>query len=93
MQSREVLRRLERRTIVVLHADELSELLESADTVREERTSIAGLIRILRIDGQTVVQEQPPDSKKVVLRKFSSREEAELFFEKRLQDRLLQLRC
>ena len=85
MKSRDLPRRLERRAIVALQADDLSDLLDLADTLCEENTSIAESIRILRIDGRIMVQEQLPDTKEVVVRELSSRKEAELFVEKRLK--------
>jgi len=84
VKGREVLKEIERRRVVVFPADGLAELLESAETVREEDTFVAGANRILLIDGQIVFQEQTPDTKDVVVRRCSSRDEAERFTEDRL---------
>ena len=84
MKGRDVLKEIERRRVVVFPADGLAELLESAETVREENTFIAGAIRILLISDEIVVQEQTPDTKDVVVRGCSSRDEAERFVDERL---------
>ena len=84
MNGREVLKKIERQALVVFPADGLAELLESAETVREEDTFIAGAIRILLIDGQIVFEEQTPDSKDVIVRGFSTRDRAERFVDGRL---------
>ena len=77
-------RRWKGRSIVVLRADELSELIESAELLREDDTCIAEKIRILRVDDRILVQEQVPETKKVILRELPSREEANRFVEDRL---------
>jgi hypothetical protein len=70
--------------IFVLRAGELSRLLESAELLREDDTSIAGKIRILRDGNRILVQEQVPETKKVIVRQLPSREDAERFVDDRL---------
>ena len=77
-------RRLKGQSIVVLQADELSELIESAELLREDDTCIAGKIRILRVDDRYLVQEQVPETNKVILRELPSKAEAERLVEDRL---------
>jgi hypothetical protein len=69
---------------VVLRAQELSVLLESAELLREEETCIAGKIRILRVDDRILVQEQAPETKDLIVRELPSKEDAERFLEDRL---------
>ena len=75
---------MKERSIIILRADELSELIESAELLREEDTCIAGQIRILRVDDRILVQEQAPETKNVIVRELPSKEEAERFVEGRL---------
>ena len=84
MKGREVLKKLGRKTILALKVDELGDLLVSAETLREDDTHLSGWIRILRIDGQVVIQEQTPDGTTVLVRKLATRKEAERFVVGRL---------
>ena len=84
MKGKDLLLKLQRRKVVVLDAHELTGLLESAETIREDDTSIAGPIRILRIDRLIVVQETTAEKKEVVVRRLRSLEEAESFVDQRL---------
>jgi hypothetical protein len=84
VKGKDLLLELQRRKVVVLDADDLMELLESAETIREDDTSIAGPIRILRIDRLIVVQETTTEKREVVVRGFRSLEEAQSFVDQRL---------
>ena len=84
MSGDEVLKRIAHSRIVVLPASGLAELLVSAEAVREEDTLMAGMIRILVIAKQVVVQEQTPDREKVIVRACASRDEADRFVDDRL---------
>ena len=71
-------------TVVELTPDELVELLTAADIVLEEDTKISGPIRVLSIDGATVVQEQTP--KRVLLaRSMRSVDDARQLVAERLE--------
>ena len=65
--------------------DELSELIASAELLREEETHLAGKIRVLRVGDRILVQEQHPETKKLILHEFPSEEEAGRFVEDRLK--------
>lgn len=69
--------------IVALDAEELPQLLELADVIREDDTCISGWIRILRINGSYAVQEQTPGGE-ILVRMLVSRKAAEHFIEDRL---------
>jgi hypothetical protein len=72
------------RRFIVIQAPELSELIESAELLREEDTCIAGPIRMLRVGRLLLVQEQAPETKDLIVREFSTTEEAERFLAERL---------
>jgi len=81
--NHDILGQLERQAIVTLGPEDLGELLESAETVREVDTGISGRIRILIVADNVIVQEQTPKDE-VLVRRMLSLEEAERFVEQRL---------
>jgi hypothetical protein len=85
MQISELIERIGRQAVVSLDREELPKLLEGAETIRADDTCLAGWIRVLSIGGQVVVQEQAPDGE-VLLRRLTSREDAERFVDRRLSD-------
>jgi len=62
---------------------ELAAILESSEIVRAEEISVAGTIRILKIDGDIWVQEQTPDGQ-ILLRPRPGIDQAMAFVEDRL---------
>lgn len=59
---------------VVLDAAELEPLLAAAAVLRDEDTIVAGRLRLLRLDGRVLLQEQTPDGR-LVARRVASEEE------------------
>jgi hypothetical protein len=78
-----ILGQIQRQAIVTLGPEELGELLELAETVREVDTCLSGWIRILTIADNLIVQEQTPEGE-VLVRRMASIEDAERFVEQRL---------
>jgi hypothetical protein len=68
-----------------LVSDDLSGLLEAAETIRADNTRLSGWIRILSLEGRVVVQEETPDGE-ILLRRLGSRATAERFVQGRLAD-------
>jgi hypothetical protein len=62
----------------------LAGLLEAADVLRQDDTCIAGMIRILSVDGVILVQEETPD-REVLARGMATREDADAFVNDRLE--------
>jgi len=62
--------------------DELAEILESAEVVHTETTPIAGMVRVLELNGTVYVQEQTPDGH-ILLRPRPDIEAAMAFVEGR----------
>jgi hypothetical protein len=85
MDVRELTERIGESVVVSLDPDRLPGLLEVAVTMRAEDTRLAGWIRILRIEGRLVVQEETPEGE-VLLRGLASRDAAERFVDRRLSD-------
>lgn len=69
---------------VRMAAVDLAAVLESAGILREENTGVAGMIRVLDLDGAVYVQEETPD-RQILLRPRPTVEEAMVFVEHRLQ--------
>ena len=85
MEIGELVVQIERQFIIALGGEDLPELLEAAEVIRADDTCVAGWIRILRIGGHFVVQEQTPEGE-ILVRRLKSRETAERFVEDRLSD-------
>jgi hypothetical protein len=83
MTGHDTLEQLERQAIVALAPEQLGELLQSAETVREVNTCLSGWLRILSIAGTALIQEQTPEGEFLV-RSMPSIEDAECFVERRL---------
>jgi hypothetical protein len=83
MTGHEVLEQFERKAIVALAPERLSELLQSVETVREVDTCLSGWLRILSVAGTTLIQEQTPEGE-LLVRRMPSIEDAERFVERRL---------
>ena len=79
-----LLERLAGPSPVEVTAEDLEEMISSAETVREERTGIAGMLRILDLDGSIFVQEETPD-RVVLVRPRRDLAEAAAFVDGRLQ--------
>lgn len=69
---------------VRMAAVDLAAVLESARILREENTGVAGMIRVLDLDGAVFVQEETPD-RQILLRPRATFEEAMVFVEHRLR--------
>ncbi|RKZ15768.1 hypothetical protein DRQ53_08155 [bacterium] len=85
MKTETILNQLASATVVELDADALPELLADSKLLSESDTHLAGLIRILALRDLLLVQEQHPESRKLLLRGFTAREEAESFVRERLE--------
>jgi hypothetical protein len=64
--------------------DELDSLLSTATVVREADTGVSGMIRILVLDQEVLVQEQTPAGK-ILLRRRADLAAATAFVDRRLQ--------
>jgi len=84
VDTEKLLEKLEQGPRLELSADELTELLEDADVLREEDTCISGMIRILRLGDVTLVQEETPD-REILLRIRPDRTSADEFVDRRLE--------
>jgi len=74
---------LSRHALTAIDRSTLGELLAAAELVRRDDTCITGWIRILTIDGLTIVQEETPGGE-VLVRRVPSQEDAERLVEHRL---------
>lgn len=79
----EILQRVRGGDVIAMSKEWLAPLLESAETVREDRTSIAGLIRTFRLGDLVLVQERNQKGD-YFLRSVVSEVVAERFVEERL---------
>jgi hypothetical protein len=75
---------LAERSPAPLAHQQLDELLEAAELIREENTGVAGPLRVLVLNGAILVQEQTPQ-RKLLLRTRPSLEEAMEFVDRRLE--------
>jgi hypothetical protein len=63
---------------------DLTRILTSAEVVRGENTIVAGMVRVLALDGSYFVQEENPEGQ-VLLRPRPSLDAAMAFVDRRLQ--------
>jgi hypothetical protein len=85
MDTRDLIEKIQKSVVVSLDPERLPGLLEATETLRADDTRLSGWIRILRLDGQIVLQEETPDGE-VLLRGLASREAAEQLVDQRLSD-------
>ena len=83
MKIDEIDEQLGRGRIIAITSEELTSLLEQAETEREDDTGIAGPIRTLRLGDDVLVQERTPEGDHFV-RKLPSAQAAMRFIEARL---------
>ncbi|MGD8440599.1 MAG: hypothetical protein PVG53_08680 [Holophagae bacterium] len=81
--ARAIVDGIRRHPPVVLDHDELEILLEAADLVRDDDTCLAGRIRILDVDGVSLVQEQTQDGR-ILVRRLDSEDAARRLVDDRL---------
>jgi hypothetical protein len=79
----ELTSRLTSAPVVELTEVELDRLRTSAETMRDDDTTVAGRIRILSFDGMILVQEQTPQ-RHFLVRAMPSLERAHTFVDDRL---------
>jgi hypothetical protein len=85
MDTRELIERVQESTVLALDPGRLPGLLEASETLRAEDTRLSGWIRILRLEGNLVIQEETPNGE-VLLRDAATRDAADQFVDKRLAD-------
>jgi len=85
MEILDLTEQVEQQAFITLGGEDLPELLEAAEVIREDDTCVAGWIRVLCIGDHFVVQEQTPEGE-ILVRRLNSRETAERFVEDRLSD-------
>ena len=83
LTAREFVGQIKRQPLITLEERDLTVLLEASEIIRADDTCLAGWIRILFLDGYSLVQEETPDGQ-ILLRRLGSREAAEEFVEDRL---------
>jgi len=83
MTREEILEQAREGHVVAISTEDLTPLLEHAEAVREDKTSIAGSIRTLRVRDLVLVQERTPKGDHFI-RSVASVEVAGRFVEARL---------
>lgn len=85
METADIICRVSESVVVKIDREELAAVLEMAEVIREENTTLAGCIRILSLDGHILVQEETPE-REILVRKLSSIDAAKRLVEGRLAD-------
>jgi len=80
-----MIRELVKGAVLKIDRDDLEALLERAEAIRVEDTTLSGWIRILSLEGHPLVQEETPD-RDVLVRKLASVDEANQLVDRRLAD-------
>jgi uncharacterized protein YicC (UPF0701 family) len=84
VNTSELMRELSSSGSTAIDRETLAALLEAAEVLRQDDTCIAGMIRILSVDGVILVQEETPD-REVLARSMATREAADAFVNDRLE--------
>ncbi|MEJ2580612.1 MAG: hypothetical protein P8127_03075 [Acidobacteriota bacterium] len=83
MNGHELVAKLQSPAPIPVDRENLVNLLETAEVLRQDNTCVAGWIRILSIDGAILVQEETPDGN-ALARRMASIEDANSFVDNRL---------
>jgi hypothetical protein len=75
---------LDRRSPVTATDDELAALLGSSQLHREEKTGVAGVIRVMTVGDVVLVQEQTPE-REILIRRRDDIAAADAFVDERLK--------
>ncbi|MCG6950407.1 MAG: hypothetical protein LJE93_15940 [Acidobacteria bacterium] len=83
MNGHELVAKLQSPAPIPVDRENLVNLLETAEVLRQDNTCVAGWIRILSVDGAILVQEETPDGN-ALARRMASIEDANSFVDNRL---------
>jgi hypothetical protein len=85
LDTDDIMRRVSENSVVKIDREELATVLEAAEEIRAEDTTLAGWIRILLLGDHVLVQEETPD-REVLVRKLDSIDAANRLVDERLAD-------
>ncbi len=83
MEAKEIFNNALTSKYIIIEEDQLKSILEYAEIIRTEDTQLSDFIRLLKFDNNLFVQETT-FKKEIILRKMNSIEEADKFFQERL---------
>ncbi len=83
MKMDEIIEKLRQEKYLLLDLQELDDILNHAEVVRENDTMMSGYIRVLKYKGYFLIQEVTA-KEELALRLFSSKKEADDFVDGRL---------
>jgi hypothetical protein len=83
VNGHELVAKLQSPAPIPVDRENLVNLLETAEVLRQDNTCVAGWIRILSVDGAILVQEETPDGN-ALARRMASIEDANSFVDNRL---------
>jgi len=83
MDMDEILKKLDSEKYILLEMQELNNLLEQTESVRENDTMMSGYIRVLKYKDEFLIQEITKKDE-LALRLFPSQKEAEAFVDSRM---------
>jgi len=82
MEAKEIFNKALNSNYIIIEEDELKSVLENSETLRTEDTQLSDLIRLLKFENNLFVQETL--LKRNYYRKMNSLEDADKFFQERL---------
>lgn len=83
MEAKEIFNKASNSKYIVIDENDLALILENAEILRSENTYLSDFIRLLKFDDNLFIQETTLD-KEIILRKMNSMEDADKFFQERL---------
>lgn len=83
MDSKEIFNNALNSKYIIIEADDLKSVLDSAELIRSEDTQLSGLIRLLKYDDNLFVQETTFNNE-IIIRKINTIGDSDKFFQERL---------
>ena len=84
MKTVDILKKVKSTSFVAITEDELHDLLTVAKIIEERDTHISDKIRLLKINGELIVQEKS-NKNEFLLRLMKNKKEADLFIDERME--------
>lgn len=84
MNPERIISSLKKKKYLIISKDDLDDLLSQSEILIEENTFISDKIRLLKIDGDLILQERTTNDE-FLIRRMKSKEEAEELIKQRLE--------
>lgn len=84
MNIESLIKKAKKNIYVIISQNELNNLLSSSKLIQEKESHISGKIRLLKFNGELLIQEKT-DKDELLIRLMKTKEEADYFIKERLE--------